>query len=464
MTPGRRRDSGFSMSGFSLGRQPARMLCRQCNEGIIMQGIRRIDLRRPLRSLSGLVFAALACLCLVSAESRASEASAELTRQHLYAGTLAAGEGELSARIAADGTDREARFGLGLLRFARAIEHLGQGLYRYGLTPPRTFSVPILRFPVPHNPAPAPITYEAFREVLKTFDADLASADAALEGVGDGNVTVVLDLGRIRLDLKGDGKPTDDETLAAIIGHLSQSPGAQPAASASLEVKFDAGDAPWLAGYSHALMGLCDFLLAHDVQASFDAVSHLFFAKSMAPAAAALSRPLPPGSIGSGLPDTAAIADMIALIHTINWPVVEPERMRAVRSHLKAMIGLSRKSWALILAETGDDREWIPNPRQTHVALGMRVSQTQIDAWMSALDEADAILDGRLLVPHWRFGRGIDLKAFFEAPRTFDLMMFMTGSGAVPYLADGPVSSRQRWAEITMAFEDNFLAYAFWFN
>ena len=83
---------------------------------------------------------------------------------------------------------------------------------------------------------------------------------------------------------------------------------------------------------------------------------------------------------------------------------------------------------------------------------------------MAALDEADAILDGRTLVPHWRFARGFDLKAFFDEPEPFDLVMLLTGAGAASYLRDGPITSRQRWREITQAFEDNFFAYAFWFN
>ena len=83
---------------------------------------------------------------------------------------------------------------------------------------------------------------------------------------------------------------------------------------------------------------------------------------------------------------------------------------------------------------------------------------------MAALDEFDAILDGRQLVPHWRFTRGIDAKKFFDEPQTFDLVMLLTGAGAVPYLQDGPIASSQRWGEITKAFEDNFFAYALWFN
>ena len=139
-------------------------------------------------------------------------------------------------------------------------------------------------------------------------------------------------------------------------------------------------------------------------------------------------------------------------------------RMRAARQHLKSMLAASRRSWSLILAETDDDREWLPNPRQANTAHGWNVQQQQIDAWMAALDEASAILDGRSLIPHWRFAKGIDLKAFFDEPQTFDLVMLLTGAGAVPYLRDGPTTSPERWREITDAFEHNFFAYAFWFN
>jgi len=417
-----------------------------------------------LRKGPTLAVAAVICLCLAYGNTRAGEASAQLAREHLYAGTLAAGASALAAKVTADGGDREARFGLGLVSFARAVERFGQSLYRYGLTPPKTLSVPLLRFPVPANPAPEPISYQAFRDILKAFDDDLASAEAALQKVGDEDVGIVVDLARVRFDLRGDGKAAEDESLAYIIGSLTQRPRAQTPVSTSFEVKFDTGDAAWLVGYSHALMALCDFLLAHDFHATYDAAFHRFFPRSETSLASALAQPLPAGSMGHMLPDSQILADVIGLIHTINWPVTEPARMRAARQHLKSVLAASRRSWALILAETDDDREWLPNPRQTNVAIGQRVSQQQIDAWMMALDEADAILDGRTLIPHWRFARGIDLKMFFEEPQPFDLVMLLTGAGAVPYLRDGPIATPQRWGEITQAFEDNFFAYAFWFN
>ena len=43
-------------------------------------------------------------------------------------------------------------------------------------------------------------------------------------------------------------------------------------------------------------------------------------------------------------------------------------------------------------------------------------------------------------------------------------MLFVTGQGALPYLADGPITSPERWAQIIRAFEGNFFQFAVWFK
>ena len=69
--------------------------------------------------------------------------------------------------------------GLGTIRFVAAIEGLSQGLYRYGLQPPQSMMMPIVRLPVPPNPNPEPITYADFRNLLVAFVDDLAVAEDA---------------------------------------------------------------------------------------------------------------------------------------------------------------------------------------------------------------------------------------------------------------------------------------------
>jgi hypothetical protein len=401
-------------------------------------------------------------LLLAASPGRASPA-ADAIRQQLYAGTTAAGIAELRRHAAADPADREARFGLGMLEFVRAVERLGQGFHRYGLQPPPAVSLPLLRLPVPINPDPQPLTYEDFRAILQAFADDLAAAAATLAGVGDNDVALVVDLMQVRLDMRADGHAGEDETLARIMAVLSHAPGLPTTPPPALEVKFDAGDAAWLGGYAHVLMALDEFLLAHDFHVTFDTTFHRFFARAATPFAVPLAAPAPAGA-GFGLPDSAIIADVVAFIHTINWPVVDPVRMGKVRTHLLAMIEASRQSWKLIEAETGDDREWIPNPRQKNAALGTGVSEAQLAAWLQVLDEAEKALNGQTLVPHWRFEKGIDLRKFFEEPQTFDLVMLLAGAGAVPFLADGDTASVERWTEITRAFEGSFFSYAIWFN
>ncbi|UXN72261.1 hypothetical protein N8D56_12735 [Devosia sp. A8/3-2] len=42
--------------------------------------------------------------------------------------------------------------------------------------------------------------------------------------------------------------------------------------------------------------------------------------------------------------------------------------------------------------------------------------------------------------------------------------MLMTGSGALPYLKDGPIADGRSFAEANRVFGTNWLNYAFWFN
>jgi hypothetical protein len=161
--------------------------------------------------------------------------------------------------------------------------------------------------------------------------------------------------------------------------------------------------------------------------------------------------------------EIAPIADFVSFLH-IRWPVSEPERMATVRTHLKQMIALSRESWKAIEAETDDDREWIPNARQTSPFATLQVDAERIAAWYQVLDEAEAVLNGEKLVPHWRFQQGFNLRRVFEEPQPFDLVLWITGPAALPYLEDGPVTTPEDWARITEAFGGRFGLFALWVN
>ena len=114
-------------------------------------------------------------------------------------------------------SDNEARFGLGMIRFAEAIENFGQRQYRYGLrTPPNTM-FPFFRLPVPLNPAPEEVTYEKQRESLRALLDDLSKVEATLAPMTASETKIVIDLNAVQFDFRGDGKPDSSETLGSIL-------------------------------------------------------------------------------------------------------------------------------------------------------------------------------------------------------------------------------------------------------
>jgi hypothetical protein len=423
----------------------------------------------------------------------------ELLRTELEAGRAA---GAINALKPLATSSDEARLALGFAQFAGSIETLMQGLHRYGFQTPQNAFVPIMRLPIPANPNPKPADYAAVRAIYLTFLDDLAAARQTLAQVKSTNSKVVLDLANIRLSVPAAAErqgvterhdklkanyrkaienrherrgPVDqaavdreleqtwpdflerarmntDVSLASIIKSVS------PGASGKWEVAFDQSDALWLQGYTHLLSALTEFILAHDWSSTFDATGHLFFTGAKPPAGEAVqSEPM--------LAQASGIVDQIAFLHLVHWPAGDKARMIKVRGHLKSAVQLSRETWKAVLAETDDDREWLPSPKQVNRAVpGMPITEEMVKTWHHVLDEVDAVLDGRKLLAHWRHKQGVDMRMFFEQPQPFDLVLWVTGHGAKPFLKDGPTVSREDWGRWTSGFGNNFLGYAFFIN
>ncbi|WP_375452656.1 hypothetical protein [uncultured Devosia sp.] len=403
-----------------------------------------------------------------------------LLRTHLYDGTIVEGLGAVTPL--AEAGDPEAKFAAGLLTLVNGLQRVSQDLYKYGPVAP-DFSVPALLFgmPVsgpqamPANPNPEPITYEKFRTVLNDFVTSMDASRALLEAAGeDGDYVVALEPLKFRFDADGDGAAEPGETLGDLLGPAfgwadipfpDGPPPAQkrkdgvPAASQDLTIGFDRADAIWFAGYSQVAASQADFLLAHDFHDLVDAYFHRFFPKS--------GLPMQDTSNGTLMMDPAtdtSIADVVAAIHTLNFPVIDTARLAGIRQRLLSITALSRRNWDAILAETDDDHELVPSPGQTPMSKDLKVDEDVVKAWMATLDTADQILNGELLVPHWRLKQGFDLKAYFETATQTDLIMILTGLGAKPFLKDGPVATAANFADANRVFGDQWLGYAFWFN
>jgi hypothetical protein len=375
---------------------------------------------------------------------------------YLTEGRLGEGVIALSQRLETRPNDQQARFSLGVLHFLEAVEHLAQAGHHYGVF--ADAGLPFLRLPTPPNPNPARIDYRAFRQIFVTLERDLSEAAEALESVTSSTVKLPVRFGLIRLDLDGDGTATNRERFWTIYTRYNaQAQGLEPRA---LPITFDLGDARWLQGYTHLLLALVETYLAHDGQELFERTAQLFYPKVETPYAL-LERDSSLSAMGA---DGTQIADLIAFIHLLRLEVREPERLRAALGHLEAVVSQSRASWRAILAETDDDHEWLPNPRQQSV-VPVRVNQAMIEGWLELLGETEAILAGEKLLPHWRVrDRGINLRRVFLEPRTFDAVLWAQGSAAVPYLEEGELTRGDTWGGIMNLFDGNFFGFALWFN
>ena len=356
-----------------------------------------------------------------------------------------------------------------MTQFLRGVERMVQSFHRYGLRDVGGGMVPFLRLPIPNNPDPEPIRYEDLRRIFADWLEDMSRAEATLAKVDDPDVTLPLHFGLIRLDLDGDGKAGEEETLWKIYSRFNRQVG-QPEGGAgvnaekarSFVIHFDRGDVAWLRGYCHLLSAFAEVYLAHDGRELFNHSANLIFARPETPFPFLRRRDAAPQEF-----DPIEIIDMVATIHMIRMPVVEPKRMASALEHLRAMIGLSRESWRFYKRESDDDNEWIPNPRQKTVVPGVRVTEEMVRGWEEFLDEAEALLEGKTLVPFWRGTDktlGINLRRVFTEPRGFDLVLWVQGTEAAPYLEEGPITRPEVWQRLQRIFRGEFIGFALWFN
>ena len=343
----------------------------------------------------------------------------------------------------ADPKDPLVPYALGAVGFFQSLEKLAIGLNRHGFANPQSFALPLLRLPIPPRAEPEPLNYDGFRDILVEFRDGMEAAAEKLGTVPtDAEIGTVIDLSLLGIDLDGDGAITPAESLAAIMAGMSGASVDPSMPPAHLAFRFDRADGYWLQAYANFLVAQADFWLAHDFQNAFDGSFHMLFPGAGLPLQDALV-PLPEDLTAGDWISEWRLADLVSFIHLVNWPVVEPERRQTARLKLLEMIRLSRENWKAIQAETDNDREWLPGPQQKGVnaLTGLEVGEEQVAAWHEALQMAEDLLEGRVLLPHFRIARqGINMKSFFEAPQTFDLVPCRS-----PAPASFPISKRARY-------------------
>ncbi len=131
--------------------------------------------------------------------------------------------------------------------------------------------LPILRLPIPPNPAPEPLRPEAIRDVFTGVTTGMEAARAALEPIGDGSdLAVEIALGDIWFDVNANGTRDEAEDIGSVAGPilLGWEWDARDPSQPLPTIRFDGADAAWLSAYAHLLSGLSEAVLAHDPTAA----------------------------------------------------------------------------------------------------------------------------------------------------------------------------------------------------
>ena len=384
----------------------------------------------------------------------------------------------------AEHPDKDATgFALSAVDFLLAGEGLLQAAHRHGFLGPFRTVAPMVGERASFlqwiaNEAPEATTARDIHDAISDFVGDLNNAERRLSVI-DGDFKCAINIHEIRFDINADGVTTEGESLGALFALLPErmtrwNPEEQrmetsPIVPAALTVAFDRGDASWLRGYCHVLMAAGEWALAHDGQELFDRTGHVFFPKAEIPygflpnSTYTLER-LTGGAMRT--PTPFDITDVLVFFGNMRLPVDEPDRMQSVLQHLRAAVKLGHAMWEHYDLEEDNDREWIPNPRQTASFSDLTVDQEMHDAWLLFLDEMDDLLAGRKVLRFWRGdgSKGIDVPKLFQEPQEFDLLYWIQGSAAAPYLREGEFTSPGTWAQLEREFNRQVFRNMFWFN
>lgn len=368
-----------------------------------------------------------------------------LAEKYLHAGQLAVGEQALERELKARPRDDQVRYGLAMVQLVRGVERLGQSLYEYGARSDAT-TLPFLRLPVPKNPEPNVITYQKFRTIIDDFRRDLEKTEATLAKITDDRVKLPLRLAAIRLDLDGDGQPTDRfaDVLAKLLGNRPEFLKKNP----DFRVCFDRGDVAWFRSYCRLLMGFADFVLAFDLEGEFYSGGYGIF-------------PNVKGKPGGDEPKS--------IIQTARVKVAEPARLGRMRGHLLQMPKLNRETWRFIRAETDDDAEWLPNPKQRGV-IGLPVRDEMIDRWLAFMDTLEGVLEGKKLIQVSPFlktdGKELNVRKLLDDPPAVIDVWKILGQGIdAKYLQTGESVTLDTLLEVTRLFDASLGGmYMLYFN
>ena len=395
-----------------------------------------------------LIQVALASSVLVACVPSTEAPEPDLAWQEILAQQgLAAAETELAGQ--AESANRD--FVLGGVQFLRASEAIMQ--VRYQNSSASLALLPGMRNSLPANPDAA--FDPAFIELAMTQALEhLDRAETSLARATGQELAVEFPLGAIWFDVNANGTREDWETGLAVMADLN----AAPEADFDGLIRFDTADAHWLKAYVHVMSGMAELTLAADPT---PAIQTVYEGRRDMDAL---------GPVEGIFLDNDTIDTIAAVLLTLRG---SPDRSRtqAAHTHFKAMIAENRAFWTAVMEETDNDREWLPNPQQNS-AFGVGVDDEMAAGWQAVLAEIEAVLDGEALVPYWRIengfeaetGVGVNVAKFLQDPGDMDIILWLHGAGAAPYLERGKLAQLEAWDRFARMTGGDGLMFAAWFN
>lgn len=356
------------------------------------------------------------------------------------------------------------RFVLGGALFLQGIETAFQERYRVGIYD-LNLGIPGLSTELNFNPNPAPFTPNVIYDLFAQIGTNMDRAQEAMAPItGDDMVSVTLDLNQIWFDINANGVRDDAEALLPIMVPLfvnrweaAETLATLEAAGGAPTITFDTSDVAWLQAYTHVFSGTAEMVMA------FDPTDVIAKVQTNAETIAALRDGPAPMMFFSDNDET--IADIITIVLGVLEQEPDPTHTRAALADFRAVIAHNLVFWDRVRAETDNKREFIPNATQQS-ALGMLFPQNIDSAWQAVLMDASQVLEGELLIPHWRTGQtvGVNLNAWLENPSSLDVVGVIAGSDLAPYMEAGPLVTTEAMDEFGRLTGGNFALFAFTLN
>jgi len=392
--------------------------------------------------------AALFALALFAAPVGAETISEEIAR---------AGIGPTTDRLAALlAPKNEELFALAGLRFLVGVESALQLRWQTGVRADWS-ELPILRLPIPENPNARAFEPADFTKLLTGLDAEMDSAREALTRLGDEPFALDLRMADLWFDIDMNGTRGEGEDIASVAGltlggtRMVAEPVADPV------IRFDTADAAWLTAYTHFLSGFVSTALAYDPEPAIRRVID-----SSAAIYALWGDTPPPNALDMMF---GRQVDRVAMVLFALSKTPDKTLALDAHGHFLSMIEENRRFWSLVRLEEDNDREWVPNDRQTS-GLGLNVPPGTGERWQAVLADAEALLMGEALIPHWRFGAeaGVNLRRAFENPPAVDLVTWIQGERLLPYAEKGRRISSASWNDFERLVSGDAILFAVFLN